>query len=38
MEQELKASHGSVGHAVPELEKGVKEQNDNIPKLSKMQD
>jgi hypothetical protein len=37
MEQELKASEGSIGHAVPELEKGVKEQNDNMPKISKMQ-
>jgi hypothetical protein len=37
MELELKASDGSVGHAVPELEKGVKDQNDNMPKLSKMQ-
>ena len=26
-----------VGHAVPELEPGVKEENDNIPKISKMQ-
>ena len=37
MEQELKASEGSVGHAVPEMEPGVKEQNDNMPKISKMQ-
>ena len=37
MEQEMKAGDGSVGHAVPELEKGVKEQNDNMPKISKMQ-
>jgi Protein of unknown function (DUF1552) len=37
MEQELKAKDGSIGHAVPELEKGVKEQNDNMPKISKMQ-
>jgi hypothetical protein len=37
MEQELKSSDGSIGHAVPELEKGVKDQNDNMPKVSKMQ-
>lgn len=38
MEQELKESAtGSVGHAVPELEPGVKEENDNIPRISKMQ-
>lgn len=39
MEQELKesAAHQSVGHAVPELEPGVKEENDNIPRISKMQ-
>ena len=37
MEQELKDGDKSLGHAVPELEKGVKEQNDNMPKISKMQ-
>lgn len=37
MEQELKASRTDVGHAVPEIEPGVKEENDNIPKLSKLQ-
>jgi Protein of unknown function (DUF1552) len=37
MEQELKSSEGSLDHPVPELEKGVKDQNDNMPKLSKMQ-
>jgi hypothetical protein len=38
MEQELKASNNAdVGHAVPELESGVKTQNDNIPRISKMQ-
>src|SRR5438270_553575 len=32
MEQELKeAGNETVGHAVPELEPGVKEENDNIP-------
>jgi hypothetical protein len=38
MEQELKTvSPLDVGHAVPELEPGVKDENDNIPALSKMQ-
>src|SRR5262249_49807556 len=38
MEQELKASdREAVGHAVPELEPGVKEENNNIPQISKMQ-
>jgi Protein of unknown function (DUF1552) len=38
MEQELKAaSTAKVGHKVPELEPGVKEENDNIPRISKMQ-
>jgi hypothetical protein len=38
MEQELKASKTQdVGHAVPELERGVKAENDNIPRISKMQ-
>jgi hypothetical protein len=39
MEQELKAdlAEKKAGHKVPELERGVKEENDNIPKLSKMQ-
>ncbi len=38
MEQELKgAKEANVGHKVPEIEPGVKEQNDNIPKISKMQ-
>lgn len=37
MEQELKAARPDVGHAVPEIEPGVKEENDNIPRLSKMQ-
>ena len=37
LEQELKAtSPESVGHAVPELEPGIKEDNDNMPKLSKL--
>ena len=38
MEQELNESKDdSLSHAVPELEKGVKEENDNIPRISKMQ-
>jgi hypothetical protein len=39
MEDELKASAGSAAesHAVPELEPGVREDNDQMPKLSKMQ-
>ena len=38
MEQELKAPQDeAVGHAVPELEPGVKKDNDNIPRISKMQ-
>ncbi len=37
LEQELKAATPeSVGHAVPELEPGIKEENDNMPKLSKL--
>jgi hypothetical protein len=38
MEQELRsATAARAGHQVPELEPGVKEQNDNMPRLSKMQ-
>jgi hypothetical protein len=37
LEQELKADQGSVGHAVPQLEPGIKEENDNIPKITKLQ-
>ncbi len=37
MEQELKRRRHDVGHAVPELEPGVKEENDNMPQISKMQ-
>ncbi len=38
MEQELKSNNAqAVGHAVPELEPGVKAENDNMPRLSKMQ-
>ncbi|MGC8638485.1 MAG: DUF1552 domain-containing protein [Isosphaeraceae bacterium] len=38
MEQELQSSgKGPIAHAVPEIEPGVKEQNDSIPQISKMQ-
>jgi Protein of unknown function (DUF1552) len=38
MEKELKeAKAASVGHAVPQLEPGVRRDNDNIPKISKQQ-
>jgi hypothetical protein len=38
MEQELKSSApADVGHAVPELEPGIKHENDQIPRVSKMQ-
>jgi len=38
MEQELKeARQENVGHAVPELPLGIREENDNMPKLAKMQ-
>jgi hypothetical protein len=37
MEQELKATPKDVGHAVPTLDANVKRDNDNIPKISKMQ-
>jgi len=37
MEQELKTGDVHVGHAVPRLDPGVKEENDNIPRISRMQ-
>jgi hypothetical protein len=38
MERELRSSSGKdVGHAVPALDPGVKEENDNIPRISKLQ-
>ncbi len=38
MEQELRSGGDSaLNHAVPELDPGVKEENDNMPRLSKMQ-
>jgi hypothetical protein len=37
MERELKEDSGkNVGHAVPELEPGIKAENDNMPRLSKL--
>jgi hypothetical protein len=37
MEQELQSGEKDMGHAVPEIEPGVRKDNDNIPKISKMQ-
>jgi hypothetical protein len=37
MELELKEAEKKAGHKVPELESGVKAENDNIPRISKMQ-
>jgi hypothetical protein len=39
MEQELQSAGEaeSLAHATPELEPGIREENDNIPKLAKMQ-
>ncbi len=38
MEQELQPTDSdSLQHAVPEIEQGVKEENDNMPRISKMQ-
>ena len=38
MEQELKSTGDlTIGHAVPKLPEGVKEENDNIPTISRMQ-
>jgi hypothetical protein len=38
LEKELRAAaQERAGHAVPELESGIKEENDNIPRISKMQ-
>ncbi|MFO0809076.1 MAG: DUF1552 domain-containing protein [Gemmataceae bacterium] len=37
MEKELREDNQSVGHAVPAIEPGVRADNDNIPKLSKLQ-
>src|SRR6266446_609561 len=38
MERELRTDNGKdVGHAVPVIEPGVKAENDNIPRISKLQ-
>jgi len=37
MELELKAGTKDVGHAVPVLEPGVRKDNDNMPRLTKLQ-
>lgn len=38
MEQQLKATpETDAGHAVPEIAQGIREDNDNIPQISKMQ-
>ena len=38
MEQELKANDGkALGHAVPQMEPGLKRENDQIPRISKTQ-
>ena len=36
-EQELAESATEAGHAVPELEPGIKEENDNMPKITRLQ-
>ena len=35
MEKELKEAKANVGHPVPQLEPGIRKDNDNIPKISK---
>jgi hypothetical protein len=37
LERELAASGESLGHAVPQLEPGIKEENDNMPRISQLQ-
>lgn len=37
MEQSLQSTPADLGHAVPELEPGVREDNDNLPRIAKMQ-
>jgi hypothetical protein len=38
MEQELNTGRqADIGHAVPQLEPGIKEENDNIPRISQLQ-
>ena len=36
-EKELATHHETIAHAVPKLEEGVMEQNDHMPKISRMQ-
>jgi hypothetical protein len=36
-EAELRDSGEELGHAIPDLEPGIKEENDNIPKITKLQ-
>ena len=37
LEQELQQAGDTTSHAVPEFEKGIKEENDSMPRLAKMQ-
>ena len=37
MELELKEQEAAAGHKIPQIEPGVKEENDNIPQISKVQ-
>lgn len=37
MEKELSAAQQAAGHAIPVLEPGIRESNDNLPKISQMQ-
>lgn len=37
LEQELSVNKADMGHKVPELEPGIKEENDQIPQISKLQ-
>jgi hypothetical protein len=37
MEQDLQAERSAVGHAVPRLEPGVRNENNNIPRTTRMQ-
>lgn len=37
LEEELKSPMSGIEHAVPQLEQGVKEENDNIPRITRLQ-
>jgi hypothetical protein len=37
MEKEIRAMKGATVHAMPKLEPGIREENDNLPKISRMQ-